>query len=189
MAKKWTPEKIATLRALYPTTDTHEVAALVGMSHRACMVKACELKIKKEKHAKRTWTAHTELPPTWGFGKDPGKYTRGRPSPNRRPVGSEFTSKKGEVYVKVAMTGRNNEDWRRKSHVVWEQYNGRKLRADEVVSFLDGDSTNLSPENLVVKTKREIMADNSLHNYPKEIGDMYRAVGQIKRAVNRSKKK
>ena len=30
MRKKWTPGKIATLRALYPTTDTHEVAAAQG---------------------------------------------------------------------------------------------------------------------------------------------------------------
>ena len=49
MRKKWTPEKIALLRALYPSTDTHEVAAKIGMTHRACMVKACELKIKKRR--------------------------------------------------------------------------------------------------------------------------------------------
>lgn len=188
MRGKWTPAKIAKLRVLYPNTDTHEVAATLGMTHRACMVKACELKIKKERSAKRTWTAHTKLPSSWGFGKDPGKYTRGRPSPNRVPIGSEFISKKGEVYVKVAMTGEKNKDWRRKSHVVWEQHNGRALGDDEVVSFLDGDTTNLSPSNLVARTKQEVMADNSLHNYPKEIVEMYQAVGQITRAVNRSKK-
>lgn len=188
MRGKWTPIKVAKLRELYPNTDTHEVAALIGMTHRACMVKACELKIKKERSAKRTWTAHTELPPTWGFGKDPGKYTRGRPSPNRVPIGSEFVSKKGEVYVKVAMTGKKNQDWRRKSHVTWEQHNGRKLEPQEVISFRDGDAFNFSPSNLVLRTKEEVILDNSIHNLPREIAELHRAKGQIIRAVRRKTK-
>ena len=188
MRGKWTPDKIAKLRALYPNTDTHEVAALVGMTHRACMVKACELKIKKERSAKRTWTAHTKLPSTWGFGKDPGKYTRGRPSPNRMPLGSEFISKKGEVYVKVAMTGKKNLDWRLKQRVVWEKHNGRKLEPQEVISFRDGGAFNFDPSNLVLRTKEEVILGNSIHNQPREIAELHRAKGQIIRAVRRKEK-
>lgn len=185
---KWTPEKIALLRALYPSTDTHEVAAKTGMTHRACMVKACELKIKKRREAKRTWTHHAQLPSTWGFGKDPGKYTRGKPSPNRQPLGSEFVSKKGEVYVKVAMTGCKSTDWRRKAHIEWEKHNGRELQPHEVIGFADGNTTNFEADNLLLRTKEEVMLSNSIHNLPREIADLHRAKGQIIRAIRRKAK-
>ena len=188
MRKKWTPGKIATLRALYPTTDTHEVAAALGMSHRACLVKACELKIKKEKHAKRTWTAHTKLPSTWGFGKEPGKYTAGKPSPRCQPLNAEFVTLKDETFVKVALTGKKNHDWRLKQRVVWEQHNGRKLEPQEVISFRDGDAFNFDPSNLMLRTKEEVILDNSIHNLPREIADLHRAKGQITRAIRRKAK-
>lgn len=188
MSRKWTPAKIATLRALYPNTDTHEVAAATGMTHRACMVKACELKIKKERGAKRTWTAHTKLPPTWGFGEDPGRYNRGKPSPRRQPLGAEFVTLKDETFVKVALTGKKNHDWRLKQRVVWEKHNGRKLEPQEVISFRDGDAFNFDPSNLVLRTKEEVILDNSIHNLPREIAELHRAKGQIIRAVRRKTK-
>ena len=188
MSRKWTPAKIATLRELCPNTDTHEIAAALGVTHRACMVKACELGVKKRREAKRTWTHHAQLPSTWGFGKDPGKYTRGKPSPNRQPLGSEFVSKKGEVYVKVAMTGRKNADWRRKAHVEWEKHNRRELQPHEVIGFADGNTTNLEADNLLLRTKEEVILSNSIHNLPREIADLHRAKGQIIRAIRRRAK-
>lgn len=184
---KWTDDQIGVLRAMYPTCDTAEVANLLGRTRRACMLKACQLGISKTREGKRTWTAHVQLPSTWGFGKDPGRYNRGKPSPNRQPIGSEFVSSKGEVYVKVACTGKKNRDWRRKAHVVWERRHG-PLPEGSVISFADGDSLNCSPENLRLSSKAEIMQDNSIHNLPPEIVQLYRAKGQIIRAINRRNK-
>lgn len=172
---------------MYPTCDTSEVANMLGRTRRACMMKACELGIRKTREGKRTWTAHVQLPSTWGFGKDPGRYNRGKPSPNRQPIGSEFVSSKREIYIKVACTGKKNRDWRRKAHVVWERHHGT-IPDGGVITFADGDSLNCEPENLRISSKTDIMQHNSIHNLPPEIVQLYRAKGQIIRAINRRNK-
>ena len=185
---QWTEERKALLRAMYPGHDTAVVARRLGCTERAVRVKACELKVRKRKEAKRTWTAHTKLPGNWGFASDPGKYTRGKPSPLRKPLGAEFVTARDETFVKVAMTGDKNRDWRRKVHVVWEKANGRALRPGEVVTFVDGDKFNFSPDNLQLRTQGDVVQSNSIHNLPKEIAMLYRAKGQITRAARRKMK-
>lgn len=181
---RWTPERKALLRALYPDHDTALVAAALGCSERMVRVKACELKVRKKPEAKRVWTRGTGK--GTGFGPDPGAWNRGKPSPNRAQIGAEFVSSKGEVYVKVSQTGKKSADWRRKAHVVWERHNP-PLTPGEVLSFVDGDSRNCTIENLTLRTKAEVMQQNSLHSLPRVIADLYRAKGQIVRAARRKK--
>lgn len=59
------------------------------------------------------------------------------------PVGSESISK-GYVRVKVA----NPNVWRQKSHIIWEEVNGRPLPDGWIVRHIDGDPVNDLPENL-----------------------------------------
>jgi hypothetical protein len=44
--------------------------------------------------------------------------------------------------------------------VLWEKANGRKLRADEVVRFIDGNWNNLVPENLTIATRNDLAREN-----------------------------
>jgi len=182
---RWTPERIALLRARYPVCDTAEVAAALGCTERAVRIKACELKVKKRAEAKRVWTRGGH-PNCKGFGRDPGEWNRGKPSPKRAPIGTEFVSNRGEVYVKVALTGQKNVDWRRKSHVVWERHNP-PLAPGQVLSFVDGNRLNCAIENLALSTKGQIMQKNSIHSLPRVIADLYRAKGRIVRAARRIK--
>lgn len=171
---KWTPDKVAYLVAEYPHGDTSVIAKHLGVSERRVMVKACELGVKKHRDAKRVWTRGTGK--GTGFGDDPGRFNRGKPSPRRMPLGATFTTAKGEVFVKVAMTGDKATDWKLKHRVDWEKKNGRALRSDEVVR----------PDGTVA-TKKDIINEISLHNYPREIGQMYRAIGHITRAIRKTK--
>lgn len=187
--KHWTTRQIQILRDEYPNTDTRELVAKLGFSHRAIMVKACELKIKKLKSAKRTWTAHTKLPDDWGFANGSGgEYARGKKARTHKPIGSEFVSNRGETYVKVKDTGKKNVDWRRKHHVIWEKHNGRALQPNEIVQHANGDTFDFNPHNLVLGSRVDVLNQNSLHNHPPEIGDVYRAIGRLRKTINRKKK-
>lgn len=165
---------MAYLTREYPHGDTAVIAKHLGVSERRVMVKACELGVKKHRDAKRVWTRGTGK--GTGFGDDPGRHNRGKPSPKRQAIGSTFTTARGEVFVKVAMTGRKNADWRLKHRVDWEKANGRALQPDEVVR----------PDGTLA-TKQDIINEISLHNYPPEIGQMYRAIGHITRAIRKAK--
>ena len=98
LVTKWTNKDEATLRTLYPVTDTAEVARLLGRSERACRVRAYQLGIRKQASAKRIWTRGNPNVRTW-MNEDPGRYNRGKPSPRRKPIGSEFVSSRGCVYI------------------------------------------------------------------------------------------
>lgn len=181
----WTEAEITKLKTMFPRGDIRDIAKAVGRSVRACQIKGTQLGLRKDKDAWVIWTRdHGPLPSTWGFGKEPGKYTRGRPSPKKKPIGSEFVTHDGYVIVKVAETGTKNVDWVPKSRHVWEEHHGVTLTDDDVIAFKDGNRLNCNIDNLEHRTKAEHMQANSLHNYPKEIGDCYRAIGAITRIVN-----
>lgn len=65
------------------------------------------------------------------------------------PIGSERTSPNGYQYVKC------KEGWVLKHKLVVEEHLGRKLEENERIRFIDGDRTNLDPENLKVYTVRD----------------------------------
>lgn len=69
------------------------------------------------------------------------------------------------VYVKVKEGLKNDKSgmWAPKQKVIWEQHN-RSVRDDEVVVFLDGDKTNLNPDNLYC-ISRKIMRIMNLNRW------------------------
>ena len=64
------------------------------------------------------------------------------------PVGTESMSK-GYVRVKVA----DPDVWRQRSHVTWEEANGKPLPAGWIVRHSDGDPVNDAPGNLVAMSR------------------------------------
>jgi|SRR5690625_3162916 len=96
---------------------------------------------------------------TWNKGKKgwiaPGSektwFKKGREPLNYRPVGSErICSKDGYVMVKTG----EPDVWELKHRLVWEKHRG-KIPKDHIVSFYDGDKTNLSLDNLFLCTRAE----------------------------------
>lgn len=75
------------------------------------------------------------------------------------PIGTEYISSRGVVYVKVSVERRDKKhqmlNWKRKSHLVWEQHHG-EIPEGHVIVHLDGDPTNCDISNLECTT-------NSIH--------------------------
>jgi len=44
--------------------------------------------------------------------------------------------------------------------VLWEEYNGRRLRTGDVVRFADGNRNNFSRENLILATQNDVAREN-----------------------------
>ena len=70
-------------------------------------------------------------------------YRKGCSPHNQLPVGTEIV-RDGYIWVKV---GEPNH-WRAKHRIIYEEAHGERLGRDDVVIFLDGDPTNMAPENL-----------------------------------------
>lgn len=43
---------------------------------------------------------------------------------------------------------------------IWEKHNGRKLRSDEVIRFIDGNLNNFDPDNLTIATRNDVAREN-----------------------------
>ena len=81
-------------------------------------------------------------------------YTKGYHNHCYTPVGSEYISSRGAVYVKVSdvkTKGNPFINWKRKSHLVWEQHHG-EIPEGHVIVHLDGDPTNCDISNLECTT-------------------------------------
>jgi len=87
------------------------------------------------------------------------RFKKGLRPPNRLPIGSERITKDGYTEVKVADKQGNN-NFRAKSHVVWEEHNNDRVKPGEAVVYLDKDITNFNPDNLVKITRSDLAIMN-----------------------------
>jgi len=68
------------------------------------------------------------------------------PRGQKADIGSTRVAPNGYHYTKVA-----DFEWALTHHLVMQEKLGRMLRANERVHFVDGDRTNLDPDNLDIK--------------------------------------
>tara|TARA_R110002051_G_scaffold66296_1_gene120096 strand:- start:122 stop:424 length:303 start_codon:yes stop_codon:yes gene_type:complete len=64
----------------------------------------------------------------------------------KSPIGSTRVAPNGYHYTKTG-----EFDWRLTHHIVMEEKLGRNLMAHERVFFVDGDRSNLNPDNLLIR--------------------------------------
>lgn len=83
------------------------------------------------------------------------RFKKGRPSLNKKPVGSERIDKDGYVLVKVA----EPTTWKFKHLVVWAGANGPRP-SGHVIRFRDGNKLNVDLNNLVLFSQ----GDNAVLN-------------------------
>lgn len=112
------------------------------------------------------------------------RFKKGRPSLNRRPVGSERVNVDGYIEVKIAEPNK----WRQKQRVVWEAAHG-PVPAGSMVSFIDGNKQNCELSNLRVMTRADNLRRTSLHNYPDEVREVIHMRAVLKRHINTQKRK
>jgi len=208
--EKWTNEEVATLKEMYSREDVFagDIAARLGCSVRRIYNKAMSLGLKRPREIQRlagkigtrseAAMAHRfqkgHAPANKGKKMSPETYAKvartmfkkGRPSINHRPVGSERVSKDGYVEIKVAEPNK----WRLKHRVIWEQERGQ-IPPGHNIQFKDGNPLNLAIDNLyIIDRVTQLKEQNSLMaRYPKEIQQVIRLRGAVKRQITMHNKK
>lgn len=113
-----------------------------------------------------------------------GRFKKGRPSQNIRPVGSERVNIDGYIEIKIAEPSK----WRQKQRVVWEAEHG-PVPDGYIVSFIDGNKQNCAIRNLRLITKADNLRRVSLNNYPDEVREVIHMRAVLKRHINTQKRK
>lgn len=91
-----------------------------------------------------------------GIRVSPGtEFKKGHIPKNYLPVGSERITKDGYLEVKI----KKPNVWKLKHRIVWEKENG-PVPKGFVVIFSDQDKTNISIDNLLVVSRRELAVMN-----------------------------
>jgi hypothetical protein len=84
-------------------------------------------------------------------GWEPTQFKKGNVPANYKPVGSERIDVDGYVWVKTS----DPNKWRMKHVVVWEKKNGEVPKGC-VVLFSDGNKQNVTPDNLLLVSRRQL---------------------------------
>jgi len=113
------------------------------------------------------------------------RFKKGSIPPNYKPVGTHrIDSKDGCVLVKLK---EGMFQWKLKHRVIYEQHFGPIPKGCNV-EFKDRNKRNFDPENLILRTRKENMLLNTIHNYPKEIATLVQLRGALNRQINKKRK-
>jgi hypothetical protein len=208
MRRFWTDEEIELLKATYPDQPSADIARALERDVQTIYHKAASLGLKKSDEylaspaacrlrrgdnvGQNTRFSKGHTPFNKGVkgltGNHPNtrktQFTKGTVSPNWRPVGSERVTRDGYIEVKIA---EGMFQWRLKHRVVWEQANGPIPKGHAVV-FRDRDRTNCEIENLMLVTRRFLMNQNTLHNYPEPLKGLIHQMAGFNRKLNKRKR-
>lgn len=112
-------------------------------------------------------------------------FKKGNSPVNHREVGSERINVDGYIEIKVAEPNM----WRLKHRLIWEQHNGIIPEGCNV-QFKNHNTLDCRIENLYLISKSEQMRnENSLMaRYPKELRDVIRLKGVVKRQLRKQEK-
>jgi hypothetical protein len=115
-------------------------------------------------------------------------FKKGHKPQNYSPVGSERVNVDGYVEIKTG----EPSTWRLKHQVVWEKYKG-KIPKGYAVIFGDGDKSNLSIDNLILVSRKQLLLLNR-HNLIQNnanltrtgviIADIYSKISERKNSKN-----
>lgn len=204
--RPWTEQDIATLRRLYASTPTTELAEHFGRSLKIVYEKAKRLGLRKAPHymreqhgararevGKATRFAPGQKP--WNKGTHyvaGGRSVETRFSPgntpyNWVPVGSYRINRDGYLDRKVSDLRRGARDWEAVHRLVWKEAHG-EIPAGHVVVFRGGRNSTVLEEitldALELVTRQELMRRNSVHRYPEDVKAAIRQLGVLHRRIN-----
>ena len=101
---------------------------------------------------------------------------RGRTS----PVGTETVNANGYTQVKT------DTGWTGKHTLVLEEKLGRKLRSGERAIFVDGDKSNLSPDNIELATTSTKSVQSRIAKLQAEIEDRQALIKDLEEELENS---
>lgn len=198
--KPWTAAEDAILTELYRQLSAGEIAARMDRSRASIKNRVHQLGLRKP-------DGHTNAgrfiagQPSWNKGRkgyQPGGrasetqfkpgHLGGRAALIKQPICAERLSKEGYLQRKVNDDPVFHKRWRFVHVMLWEEANG-PAPAGHTIAFRNGDKTDIRLDNLECISRRELMARNTVHNYPPELVQVMRLKGAItKRIATRQKK-
>lgn len=108
-------------------------------------------------------------------------FPKGNIPVNVKWDGHERISKDGYVEVRVRMG-----KYALKHRLIWEKAHG-KIPPGHIIIFKDGNSQNLSLDNLQMISREENMLRNSIRRFPAELQDTIKLVHKLNRNINAKK--
>lgn len=203
---KWSEEDLAYLRSHFPHLYTKDLAAYFNRSygsvssmaklhgiHKSEQFKAMD----KARHVEQLLSAGLKyrykagnVPMNKGMKMTTDVYNKCKNTMFRKGVvphnakydGYERLNKEGYVEVRVAMG-----KFRLKHRVIWEEAHG-PIPKGYIVTFIDGDKTNITLNNLQMISRVQHMANNSVVRYPGHVRSTLHVISKIKKKLKEVEK-
>ena len=191
------------IRERYPFEPTKKIADDLGLSESSVYNRAFAMGIKKDP----VYLRSTQYPPGYLGGKatqfqkghapaNKGQkmstevyqkvahtmFKKGSKPTNTQPIGTihqrRDTGGKMYQYIKLA-----DCKWQLLNRYTWEQHNG-PIPKGMVVVYKDGNYLNNDINNLLMITKKENMARNTIQRLPKELQQVMRLKCKLIKKIN-----
>jgi hypothetical protein len=111
-------------------------------------------------------------------------FKKGSKPVNTQPIGTihqrKDTGGKMYLYIKIA-----DSHWEQLNRYTWEQHNG-PIPKGMVVVYKDGNYLNNDIDNLLMITKKENMARNTIQRLPKELQQVMRLKCKLINKINKN---
>jgi len=193
------------IRERYPFEPTKKIADDLGLSESSVYNRAWAMGIKKDFVYLRT----TQFPPGYLGGKatqfqkghapaNKGQkmstevyqkvartmFKKGSKPTNTQPIGTIHQRKDtgGKMYQYIKLSDCN---WQLLNRYTWEQHNG-PIPKGMVVVYKDGNYLNNDIDNLLMITKKENMARNTIQRLPKELQQVMRLKCKLINKINKN---
>jgi hypothetical protein len=193
------------IRERYPFEPTKKIADDLGLSQSSVYNRAFAMGIKKDP----VYLRSTQFPPGYLGGKatqfqkgqaPPNKgqkmskdlyekvahtmFKKGSKPMNTQPIGTihqrKDTGGKMYQYIKLA-----DSEWQLLNRYTWEMHNG-PIPKGMVVVYKDGNYLNNDINNLLMITKKENMARNTIQRLPKELQQVMRLKCKLINKINKN---
>lgn len=191
MKKFWTPQEIEILRRLYPDCKTQTLELIFKRKAGVIGQKANTLGIHKSEGFMKSplsgriskandigvATRFTNQMAGWNKGKKQSDYMspemiertkatrfkKGQDPHNTVPIGHERISRDGYLEVKIQhlKSKGKNENFEAKHRLLWMEHFG-PIPEGMNIEFLDGDKMNIVIENLVLRSRKENLLNNTM---------------------------
>jgi hypothetical protein len=179
------------IRQRYPFEPTKKIADDLGLSESSVYNRAWSMGIKKDP----VYLRSTQFPPGYLGGKatqfqkgqaPPNKgqkmstdvyqkvaqtmFKKGTKPMNTQPIGTihQRSDKSGKMYLYIKLADSN---WQLLNRYTWEQYHG-PIPKGLIVAYKDGNYLNNDINNLMLLTKKENMARNTIQRFPVELQNL-----------------
>ena len=125
-------EEIATFLNEYPEKSNRDLTVMINNTFGTAFTKMQIARFRKYYKYRALYKNHT----------------------HEVPLYSERVKRSGHIYIKISMTGPQNERWKEKHRWIWEKAYGKIPLRMEII-FLDNNPQNCTLENLAMLTKAE----------------------------------